>query len=82
MDRAVGWALKKAWVPLRDVLEEIPVMIAPLAFSIHRDCYDLLRMSLQSGPTPGPAWDPWDVSAAGESPISWVIYAFLPSLIF
>lgn len=82
MNLTVVWALKKAWAPLRGVLEDTPAVLVPLAISIHRDCYTLRQLFLQGPTTPGPPWDPWDVAAMGSSPIPWIIYAYLPSLIF
>lgn len=86
MNLTVIWALKKAWTPLSEVFEDTPVILISLAISIHRDCYALLQLYLQSdqtaSPVPGPPWDPWDVTALGTSAVGWILYAFLPSLIF
>lgn len=82
----VVWVLKKAWAPLREVFADTPVILIPLAISIHRDCYTLLQVYLESRLTAPSAsdapWDPWDVTALGTSAIPWILYAFLPSLIF
>ena len=86
MNPTVIWVLNTAWAPLKEVFEDTPIILVPLAISIHRDCYTLLRLYLEShltaSPVPGAPWDPWDLTALGSSPILWILYAFLPSIVF
>lgn len=73
------WALRKAWAPLDAVLQDTPAILVPLLISLHKDGFHLIHLYLHTDPTAplGPR-DPWAVSARGFSPVTWVLWAFLP----
>ena len=86
MNPTVVWVLRSAWEPLRVIFEDLPVLLVPVALSIHRDIYALrqlhqaLALAAQSGRET--AWDPWDASAKDAFLIPWILYVYLPSWLF
>lgn len=79
MISTVLWALRKAWTPLNVIFQDTPAVVTPVLLSLHRDGFHLIYLYMHTDPTSplGPQ-DPWSMSARGFSPITWILWAFLP----